>query len=71
MRPRRFYSVTQEGPAAVLTIQNPPRNFMTNEMVIDSLQRDITLNHAQKAPNLLYYCHLRQHYLLSDCCHQT
>lgn len=33
MRARRFFDVEQRGPAAVVTIKNPPRNFLTTEML--------------------------------------
>ena len=51
MRPRRFYSVTQEGPAAVVTIQNPPRNFLTNDMVreLSSILTEAALEEGVRA----------------------
>lgn len=33
MRERRFYQIEQPGPAAIVRINNPPRNFMTTEML--------------------------------------
>lgn len=51
MRARRYYQVEQRGPAAVVTIQNPPRNFLTTEMLreLSSIVSEATVDETTRA----------------------